>query len=324
MNRIFKNNYVVLLFLGLLQIVLACKQTEEIKFEPTDIDLLVLDDVEAPVEGSVVRMFDDKNKYEEAKQSGLDANYVAKTITDASGHAIFKELNTEKSYYFLVTYRNRVRFLDLDNQDESFVFNQYLSKGTKSKITIRLKPAKSIVGFYASEMTKSQLPISFYIKNESQGYDSIGRLTTSSAIPNSPSQSGVLSFRLSQGVKEWYALSESGCIWTGSIQVKGLESFEPISLSDCNAGSVSFYVDTENQTQLPIKITLGKTNQIGQLNTSLSDDPKGCFAKGTLTVAKETGFYVYTAESLRNSCVWTDTIQIVKGGCLKVKLTKCN
>lgn len=300
-------------------ILAACKKTKEIIYDPTNVDLTVVDDNGNPLQGAVIRLFDDIDKYQNSKEGGAETGYVTKVISDKDGKAYFDDLNSEKSYYFLVTYRDRVRFLDLDNQDQNYAFDQ-LTRGTTSKIKIQLEPAKSVVSFYANNTISGQLPISLFIDE-----DSIGTITESvNGKPTTAFEKGTLSFRLSQGTKNWYAKSALGCIWTGQVQVKAIESFEPISLQDCNAGSVTFYTDEENKGILPVKITLGKNDQIGQMNSYLSTVPTGCFQKGTVTAARDVGTYTYTAESVRSGCVWTGTVTIAKGSCSTIKLSKCN
>lgn len=303
----------------LVWVLAGCQQTQTITYDLSIINILVKDDLGKPVSGAIVRMYDDVNNYTSALSTGNDANFVSKTITDTTGKTFFTNLNTQKNYYFLVTYKDRARFSDLDNSGQQYEFSKYLVKGSTTFAEINLKPAKSVFSFYAGTQIQSHIPIKIFINN-----DSIGTInTTVSTAPTLNTTNGPLQYRLSQGTNNWYAKSALGCIWTGSLQVTGAENFTPIALSACNAGSVSFYVDSANTSNLPIKVTLNQNDVLGTLTNYLATSPGKCFAVGSVTAARDTGSYTYTAESLNSSCVWSGTVKI-SFNCNVIYLPKCN
>ncbi|HAR19415.1 MAG TPA: hypothetical protein DCR46_02060 [Cytophagales bacterium] len=296
----------------------ACKQTKKVIFDPTDLSILVRNDLGTPQQGAQVRMYNDVNAYLNSKNNGAEEGFVEKAFTDAAGLVTFTDLNTDKEYYFLVTYRDRVRFADLDNFDEGFKFSKYLSKGVNTNAEIHLKPANSIVGFYVPSSLAGYLPVQFYVDN-----DSIGSIAETVSSVSGPSQTGLLSFRFAQGKKKWMAKSSQGCIWYGEVNVLPTESFSPTPLQEnCNAGSVSFYVGQESLNQLPIEITFSPSDKIGTLYNT-SSVPTTCFYPNTVTAARPIGKYTYTATYKRTNCVITDTITITKASCRIVKLPSC-
>lgn len=295
----------------------SCKQNQKVIYDPTNVSIQVRNDQGVPQQGAQVRMFNDINAYLNSKNNGEENGFVEKVFTDASGNVNFKKLDTDKEYYFLVNYRDRGRFVDLDNYDQEFKYSKFLSKGVETLAEINLKPAKSIVGFYLPENLKGFLPVKLLI-----GIDTIGDLSQSVTSVSGPTQKGILSFRLSPGKKQWTAVSSQGCIWFGDVNVQPTEGFTPIELKDCNGGSLSFYVGDENFNQLPIEITLNSSNNIGKLNTTSSSQVT-CFDKKALSVAGPPGKYTYTAVFKRGSCVVSDTITITKGNCKIIKLPNC-
>lgn len=303
----------------ILLALLSCEQTKEVIYDPTNAELTVYNDLKQPQQGAIVRMYDSKEAYDESKTTGKEEGFAVKAVTDALGKASFKDLNSDRSYYFLISYRDRTRFVDLDNQDENYVFKEYLEKGTNPRIEIYLKQAKSIVSFFANTANKDQLPITLYI-----GDDSVGTISQSVAsAPSAPFSASTITFRLSQGVSKWYARSAQGCLWSGNVLSSGLESFEPIAFGDCDAGGVTFYAGVENNKDFPIQISLNKNDHLGALTDGAEAAPGSCFSAGTVSAARATGTYNYIAESLRSGCVWSGSVTITKGGCQMVKLTPC-
>jgi len=304
---------------------MACKQTQKVTYDPSNVTVVVRDNNGNILSGAVVRMYDEQNAYRNGKQTGSETGFVSKQVTDGNGSVSFTNLNTDKEYFFFVTYRDRAHFLDMDNSDKEFKFTKYLGKGTDSNVEIELSVSKSAVGFYAQPAIKSHLPIEISIDG-----DSIGSLSdTLVSVPNSLNQKGTLSYRLSQGVHTWFAVSKLGCVWLGgTIQATGTESFNPIAMEECNAGSVSFYIDTANVKNLPIKVFLSNTGQTEEIGTLGNNDyllvaPTKFSSPKAVSVARGTGTYSYYATSLRNSnCSWQGLVT-VGVNYQSIKLPKC-
>jgi hypothetical protein len=257
-----------LLFILFAAAFSSCKQTKKVTFDPTNVTITVRNDQGNPQSGAEVRVYNDQNAYLNSKNNGFEEGYISKVYSDGAGTVTVTDLNTEKEYYFLASYRDRTRFVDLNNFDQEFKFNKYLSKGVSSQAEITLQPAKSIVGFYAPAALTAQLPVVFYVDG-----DSIGEIKQTVATVSGPNQTGMLSFRFSKGTKKWFAYSGKGCFWYGEVNVGSTESFSPVAIQTCNAGAVKFHVTDDNASQLPIRITLNKSDMIGTLygvNTSLN------------------------------------------------------
>ena len=300
--------------------IMSCKKSQDIIYDPASVQLFVVNDMGVAQPEAEVRMYNDVDAYINSKKNGVYDGYIAKASTDINGKVIFEKLVTDYDYYFLIEYRDRARFVDLNNYDTEFKFSQNLTKGTYTFAKITLSQAKSVVGFYVPQDMAANLPVKLYIGN-----DTTAVLIDSSAATavTGPNQKGVLDYRFSAGIQNWHAKSAKGCFWGGSINVGTTESFSPVSLNGCMSGSVSFYVDTTNTVNLPIKITLNSADQIGTLNSTHSGIPN-CFGANMLSAARDTGTYTYTAESLKTSCVWQGKVKITQGGCQTILLPKCN
>lgn len=313
-----KISYLALLF-GALAFT-SCKQTQEVIYDPANVEILVLNDSSKVQAAAEVRMYDDVDAYLNSKQNGVYEGFTAKSTTDASGKVTFTKLNPEKEYYFLVEYRDRTRFVDLNNYDNSFKFTKNLSKGTNTYAEIQLKQAKSVVGFYVPADMESNLPVKLYFNNDTTAI-TINSITN--GVPTTPTQSGVLSYRFSAGTTNWYAKSDKGCFWSGQIKVGTTESFSPIGLSACYAGSVGFKADTLNKDNLPIKVTLNNADVIGTIY-AVAKNGAVTFEPNVISAARDTGTYNYTAESLKSNCVWQGKVKITKGATQVIVLQKCN
>jgi hypothetical protein len=308
------------LFLISIVLLVACSETQEIIYDPASVTLTILNDSAKAQSAAEVRIYDDIDAYMNSKNNGVYEGFSAKASTDASGKVSFNKLNTAKDYYFLVEYRDRARYVDLNNYDQTFKFTKGLSQGSNTFAQIQLKQAKSVIGFYIPEGMADNLPVKLYLDDDTVGIDITN---IASGAVTQPNQAGVLNFKLSAGLTKWHAKSPKGCYWGGEINVGTTESFSPISLNACYAGSVNFYVDAQNKDNLPIKITLDNADVLGSIS-NYTDTAPACFAYNAVSAARDTGTYTYTAESLKNSCVWQGKVKITQGGCQTILLPKCN
>ena len=310
------------LSLLLFSIVLlgACSETQEIIYDPASVTLTILNDSSKAQAAAEVRMYDDIDAYMNSKNNGIYEGYAAKASTDASGKVSFNKLNTDKDYYFLVEYRDRARYVDLNNYEQTFKFTKGLSQGSNTFAQIQLKQAKSVIGFFIPAGMEANLPVKLYLDDDTVGID---MTSVANGAVTQPNQAGVLNFKFSAGLTKWHAKSTKGCYWGGEINVGTTESFAPISLNACYAGSVNFYVDAANKDNLPIKITLDNADVLGNIN-KYTDTAPACFDYYSVSAARDTGTYTYTAESLKNSCVWQGKVKITQGGCQTILLPKCN
>lgn len=313
-----KISYLALLF-GALAFT-SCKQTQEVIYDPANVEILVLNDSSKAQSAAEVRMYDDLDAYSNSKENGVYEGFTAKATTDASGKVTFTKLNPDKEYYFLVEYRDRARFVDLNNYDNTFKFTKNLSKGSNSFAEIQLNQAKSVVGFYVPANMQSNLPVKLYLINDTSA---ITITSITNGVPTTPTQSGVKPYRFSAGTTNWYAKSYKGCFWSGQIKVGTTESFTPIGLSACYAGSVGFKADSLNKNNLPIKVTLNNADVIGTIY-AVAKNGAVTFEPNVISAARDTGTYNYTAESLKSNCVWQGKVKITNGATQVIVLPKCN
>ena len=182
---------------------------------------------------------------------------------------------------------------------------------------MNLQQAKSVVSFYTQLSSTDQFPITVFIGDDSVGVLSANR----SGIPTPSNDNDALAYKLSTADK-WYAKSSKGCLWAGDISVDGTESYEPISLEDCNAGAITFWTSSLNENLLPINVSLNGVDNIGEVEKT--GEATECFSGNGLSVGRKAGVYQYTASSSKNSCNWTGTITVTEGGCELIELSTCD
>lgn len=308
--------------LGLLALLAASCVTELIPDpSPTRLGINVLDDNKEKVYGVSVYLFDNEIDFNDAKKTGNVSKRIKEGITEQLGDSVslvFTNLNYNSDYYVFVSYRDRKRFVDLDNFSTSYLVTQkILYQETTTTVNVNLSQAKSSISFYSNNAPASQFPIKIFLAN-----DSIGKLTeNTTGLPNPSSTQGVLNYKISSG-DTWFAKSAGGCFWAGSIEVDGTESFLPIKLEDCDAGAITFWVKDVNASLLPIQLTLNGLDDIGSLQKS--GEALECFSEKGLSVGRKAGTYTYTAKSLSKSCNWTGTIDLGVGNCQMIELKPCN
>lgn len=316
---------IIISFLTLL-LFTECENNLEFNYDPTEFIIQVFDDDGNPLEGALVKLFDDFDKYEYEKATGNSNFELLKGFTDLEGNIVFGkngDISTDKNHYLYISFRDRTRFVDLDNFSSNYtISSSNTKKGGKSYLSIKLEKAKSAFSFYTKALPESSLPVKIYIDGELSGTLS----SLSSAEPSSISTTnddGILSFRLSQGKTTWMGVSQTGCVWLGELVVGGTESHQAIEMTECQAGSISFWIAEEDKSLLPINISLSPNEKIGELTTSSSTTPTTCFSANTLSVSRGAGEYSYFATSANGNCSWSGQFVLASAGCKIIKLEQC-
>jgi hypothetical protein len=303
----------------------GCKSSTDIIYQPTELTLTVLNDLGVPQPGAQVRIFDNEKELDDFKIRGVLAQDQPARLTDANGQLVYTNLDEKLKYYFFITYRDRTRFLDLENFAKQFVVPGYLQRGARTSATIQLEKSDNIVVFYSLPLNESQLPASLYLDG-----DLVGTIDKTVTIaPTSPNNGNTFIFRLRAGTTSWYAQSSLGCIWTGQLTLGINDNFTTQELVTCESGAVTFYTEAANQSKLPIKITLSDGDEFiapdqpqGLSNT---EEPLSCFESGKgISGSRKSGEYTYIAKSKDNVCVWTGRVMVTNGSCSKIKLEACN
>lgn len=320
MKALTNIRYVVILLAGVF--TLSCSSPEEETGpQPTNISINIFDDSENKITGITVYLYTNETDFEEAKLTGDFGDRIAQAIAE-DGDSVsltFFDINPERDHFVIATFRDRERFIDLDNFSGSYkIPKDILTINGTTIVNINLQPAKSAISFYSQTLSTSNFPISVYL-----GGDSIGVLNDNTAtIPTSPFTTNAVSFRLSSS-DSWYAISSLGCVWAGDISIGGTETFTAKELGSCNAGSINFWADSTLLDKLPIKITLDGIDEIGDINaTSLM--PSDCFSGDGLSVGRDPGTYTYSAVSLSSNCSWNGVVTIQQGVCEIVQLNSCS
>ncbi len=300
-------------------LAVSCETTTEIIYPSTDLELTILDDRGVIIQGAEVKMFDQKEMYERAKNEGAVGLEISIDLTDAEGKVVYTDLNHELDYYFFINYRDRSKFLDFQNFNTQFQLSN-LAIGSKTSATITLAKADNVVGWYTLDENNQQLPITIFLEG-----DSIGQvLETVQTEPDNPNSSGTLSFRVKSGVTTWRALSVNGCVWSGAFNIRGTDAFTIQKLDYCASGSISFWTGPENADKLPITVVIESVDNFGQIFQTLESAPLGCFAAGTLSGSRERGVYKYVATSADGSCAWTGEFDTSQSACVIVEFEPCN
>lgn len=307
---------IVLLCLGIIS---SCVTEIIPEPAPTKIAVTVRNDQGNRVNGVSVYLFDNEEDFEDAKRSGDISNRIKEGITESDSNALaFDNLNYNADYYIFVSYRDRSRFIDLDNFTGSYIVpKEVLYQETTTNIQVDLLPARSTISFYTGSSPAAQFPITIFFGN-----DSIGVINdNTSGTPSPTNDQTALTYKISSG-DAWYARSSKGCFWAGEITVDGTESYEPIELSECNAGTVTFWVSENNADLLPIDVTIDGIDHAGTLSST--GEATDCFAGSGLSIGRASGTYNYTARSTSSNCNWSGTIDIIEGGCQTIELETCN
>jgi hypothetical protein len=302
----------------LLCVLLSCESSTEIIYEPTELTLTILDDTGVALKGAQVRVFDNEEELNNFKTNGQLEDEFENLLSDEEGHVVLSDLDEKLRYYFFVTYRDRNRFVDLENFNREYVFPGYLKKGSKTTAQIQLEKSDNVVVFYSLPINETQLPITLYLDGDSVA--AIDR--TVEEVPSSPNVTGTFVFRLREGLTKWYGVSRLGCLWTGQFSLGADDNFTSQEFQQCQSGSVTFWTEDDNDAMLPLTISLGDGDQFGKLYTS-SNEPATCFSTTGVSGSRQSGTYRYIAESLDKNCIWTGEFTLTEGDCIQVKLDKC-
>jgi len=299
-------------------LMVSCETTTEIIYPSTDLELTVLDEDGNTVTGAQVKMYDQKELYEQAKLEGTPGLEISIDLTDVEGRVYYTDLNHEIDYYFFINYRDRVRFVDFQNYESQFRLGN-LSIGSSTQATITLAKADNVVGWFTLEENVQQLPITIFLEG-----DSIGQvLETVQSEPDNPNTSGTLTFRVKSGITNWFAQSINGCVWSGEFNIRGTDGFVVQKLEYCESGSVSFWTGPENADKLPITVIIESVDNFGIVDQALESAPTSCFKPGTLSGSREKGVYRYVATTADGSCLWTGVVDTTQSACVVVELEAC-
>ena len=307
--------------------LLGCENKLDFDFDPTEVEVQVLDDSGIPLQGAVIKVFDNENDYQEEKNTGNSNRELLRGTSDESGKVTFgadDKIDADKDHYFYVSFRDRTRFIDLDNFSSSYQLSSAnTKKGGKTDVKIELSQAKSSYRFYSKDLPESSLPLKIYIDGGNKPVI-IDELVDRAPVPGSLLQDGEKLFKFSQGVTPYLVVSQTGCVWLGEIEVGGTEKQDTIGMNSCDAGSMSFWIAEKDKSLLPITVTLSPNDEIGKLTQSSSTEPESCFEENTLSVSRDAGEYSYFATSANGNCTWSGRITLPSAGCVIKQLENCD
>ena len=316
--------------LGLMAIVLialsGCESAIETLYDPTTLEITVYDDNGDVIEGALVKLFDSEEDYNEEIATGNSNLEVAKYFTDENGLVSFDDekdnIDPQVDHFFYISFRDRDRFTDLDNFSGQYkVVADYIIQGGTTEANITLQQSKSSVTFFSTTLDASNFPLRVLLDGEEVG----DIADIASAVPTNASGTGtdVLNFKLGSGIKDWVVVSNSGCAWQDQITLGTTESFTPISLDNCTAGSASFWVAKADSLVLPVSISLSPNDYIGEVSDYQEAEPTACFTAGTLSLSRSTGTYNYFATSANGNCTWAGVLEITENDCNIIQLEGC-
>jgi hypothetical protein len=141
----------------------SCKSSTDIIYEPTELTLTILNDLGVPQKDAQVRIFDNEQELDDFRIRGILTQDQPARLTDANGQLVYAELDEKLKYYFFVTYRDRTRFLDLENFNRQYILPGFLKRGAKTTATIQLEKSDNVVVFYSLPFNQTQLPAALYL-----------------------------------------------------------------------------------------------------------------------------------------------------------------
>ena len=303
-------------FIGLL--ITSCPEPVQPEVQATSFVINVFDDLGEALPSNVqIFIYDDENEYLEDKDLGTFTQGIP-YLTDSIGSVtISDKIDHQNDYYLIIVYRDRSRFVDLDNFDADYrIPDEYIFESTDTYFNVNLKQSKSAISFYIEDFPEEQFPVSILLDG-----DTIGELTINSeGIPNLPFEDNTISYKLSKS-GQWTAISSLGCFWYGDISVGGTQTFTPIGLGECATGGVTFY-SNDTTDIYPLKVILNNNDDVGFIEEQ--GTPQSCFdGSYGLSVSREPGEYSYTISSKDGACQLSGSVLFTLDSCTMVELPKC-
>lgn len=298
----------------------ACKKEEESFAAISELNVTVINELDVPVSGVNVSIYDNQALYELAVANRNYSQAIISANTDNQGK-IKVELEPEKPYFILATYFDNTRQQNLNNVGISGAINP-LPARTNIFINLKIKAADANIIFYTTQSNK--LPIDINIKESRYQLNKnfiLNSIFTQNRLPTVLDTNNALVLR-DPGSYTYYAKSADGCAWQGKINInKG--DVATVNFDKCPAGSVSFYTTSVNDTLLPLNVVLNNIDTVGNItssrpNLTCSDDKSN-----TLTFVRDAGLYTYQVKSKSGRCIWTGSLAIKQDSCHIVPISIC-
>ena len=307
----------------LLTLGVACStKYNEVKPD-TVIEVFVNDEATGrAISGARVLLYDDSAAFHQTISSAAEpSGFVSSYTTDNTGAATIEKLKTNTNYFVYAYYKDTTvitgTYITLDNSARQYALKNTLADGSQTVVTISLRPSDGFIVLWTGSANSAALPIDVFVNNISAG-----SVTKGNSLP-SLFQTGSVSQRMRAGKAIIEGKSSSGCYWTNQVTVNA-GSIRYFGLTDCSVGTIAFYTDFVNTSDLPIQLTLNANDAIGTISAVVSSTPTDCSAVHLATALRETGNYTYQAVSASGNCVWSGSFMLTAGECNLIYLTKCN
>ena len=267
-------------------------------------------------------MYDDSAAFHQTISSVAEpSGFVSSYTTDNAGAATIEKLKTNTSYFVYAYYKDASiitgTYITLDNSAKQYELKNTLADGSKTVVTISLRPSDGFIVLWTGSSNSAALPIDVFVNNSTAG-----SVTKGNSLP-SLFQTGSVSQRVRAGKAMIEGKSLSGCYWTNQVTVIA-GSITYFGLADCSVGTIAFYTDFVNASDLPIQLTLNANDAIGTVSAVVSTTPADCSAVNLVTALRVPGNYTYQAVSASGHCVWSGSFTLTAGECNLIYLTKCN
>lgn len=313
----FGKPYYFVLLVMVMFLLMSCPESEAPTYTPTGVHLTIYDDQDSLLPGNVpLYLYDSESLYNEDKSLG-EFSHGTLYVTNDSGVVDISGIDYDQDYYFVVTYRDRKRFVDLDNFDTDYlVSSEVIFENTESMFAVYLEQSKSAVTFYIEDFDDDQFPIILKLDG-----DSIGSLSVNaSGVPTVPFEEGV-TYKLSQS-GQWTATSSLGCFWYGDVEIDGTASFTSIDLGACETGGVTFYSNDTVSANYPYRVYLDENDNLGTFDSP--GTPQYCFdGSYGISVSRSPGDYSYRAVSANGQCILSGIATFTLDSCTFVELESC-
>ena len=317
MKKIFHISYFLIFIIAFSD----CKR-EKNDFAPTaELNITVINDLDQIVPGALVTVYNSSTGYEQAVATKNFSSALLSVPASANGISRLV-LDPNTRYYFLITYFDASRNLNLSNFGLSGVINP-LPTRSKTYIEAKIRPDDANLIFYTT--VPGYNPIAINVAASKNYTNKNFTLTGVYTGTNEPNVNSINAVRVTRdpGIYTYYAKSSNGCVWSGSISIERGQQ-KAIDLNSCNSGLISFYTSVIPDSLLPLKVVINRKDTVGTISARRSSLVCTDDRVNTVTFYTEQGPYDYEVISSTNKCIWTGSFKVNPQDCIIIPINqKC-
>jgi hypothetical protein len=307
-----------------LSLLLTCDKVDEKYKANVKLNITIKDDLGNLVTGlgtNDIFMLLSSNDYLDAFVQKTSSKGVLLNSFTPLGNGVYEFIldDPNLNYWIFINHKDVTRNFNLSNFGISGPLKKLPSRAI-IYLELVIRPDDGNLVFYSTATNKMPIEVqvglydTIFINNlESK---TINNTFSGTGIPDYQLENGISSvwFNRDPGKYSYYAKSNDGCVWTGTVVLEKGKSV-PIDLSKCPSGKMSFYTTTVNSSILPIIVTINgqnlspkEVNTLSGITVITSFDCSTTQNTGILTFIRSAGTYSYFASTVDGKCVWTDVI----------------